>query len=151
MAHSPVAGQQWIARCRKRFWLAWKGGDEKQQTLPEPVEQEREVLTGGGQNGIDGVALLPGEVVEVHMVFGLDMADDGISRGAATHLALGAGVTRRFRPAVKILNLCALWPPYPASAIIRLISLPMVLFHVRNHGGQRVTGIGIDPSIWVAL
>lgn len=43
--------------------------------LPEPVGQQRGVVAGGGQDGVDGVALLAGEVVAVHPVLGLDVAD----------------------------------------------------------------------------
>lgn len=47
------------------------------QKLPEPVEQEGEVVAGGGQDGVEGVAVLAGEVVAAHAMLGLDVADDG--------------------------------------------------------------------------
>lgn len=64
-----------------------EGGDDKPQKSLQPPEQEGEVVAGGGQDGIDGVALPAGEVVAAHPMLGLDVADDGLDGGAAAHLA----------------------------------------------------------------
>ena len=61
------------------------------QKKPQPVEEEAEVVSGGGEDGVDGVALGTGEVVAVHAVAVLDVADDGLDGGAAAHLALDSG------------------------------------------------------------
>lgn len=79
-------------------------GEEQPQKLPEPVEQQRDVVAGGGQDGVDGVALLAGEVVAVHPVFGLDVADGSIAERRRI-CRLMAGVMHRFWPAVMTLNL----------------------------------------------
>lgn len=42
-----------------------------------PVEQEAEVVSGGGEDGIDGVAGGVGEIVSLHPVPALQVADDG--------------------------------------------------------------------------
>lgn len=52
----------------ERFRPAMDDGDEQPQGLPEPVEQEREVVAGGGEVGVDGIALFAGEVVATHPV-----------------------------------------------------------------------------------
>ena len=46
-----------------------------------------EVVAGGGENGVDAVALGALEIVATHAVLGLEMADDGLDGGAAFHLA----------------------------------------------------------------
>jgi hypothetical protein len=40
---------------------------------------------------VDAVAVAALEVVAAHLVLGLDVADDGLDRGAATHLAADRG------------------------------------------------------------
>lgn len=52
-----------------------KQGDQGPQKSLQPPEQEGEVVSGGGQDGVEGVALLAGEVVAAHAVFVLDVAD----------------------------------------------------------------------------
>lgn len=58
------------------------------QKSPQPAEQEREVVAGGGQDGVDGVARLAGEVVAAHPLPGPDVANHRLDRVAAAHLAL---------------------------------------------------------------
>jgi hypothetical protein len=57
------------------------------QELLEPAAEQAEVVAGGGEYGIDAVAVAAFEIVAVHAVLGLDMADDRLHRGAALHLA----------------------------------------------------------------
>ena len=54
---------------------------------PNPLEDEAEVVSGGGQDGVDGITLDVGEVIAVHSVARLDVADDRFDSGAALHLA----------------------------------------------------------------
>ena len=51
-------------------------GEQKSQ----PGEQAAEVVTGGGQHGVDGVALRMGEMVATHSVLGFEMADHWLDR-----------------------------------------------------------------------
>ena len=61
--------------------------DQGTQKLCQPAQEEAEVVTGGGEDGIDAVALTALEMVAVRAVFGFEMADDRLDRGSAFHLA----------------------------------------------------------------
>jgi hypothetical protein len=63
--------------------------DQDTQKLCQPAQEEAEVVTGGGEDGIDAVALTALEIVAVHAVFGFEMADDRLDCGSAFHLAAG--------------------------------------------------------------
>lgn len=52
----------------------------------EPAEQQAEVVSDGGEDGIDGVAAGMGEVIAVHSVVGFEMADDGFDGGSSFEL-----------------------------------------------------------------
>ena len=67
---------------------AGEGGQQSEPQMPQPGEQEAEVVAGGGEDGVDGVAGGMGEMVAAHAVLGLEMADDGLDGGAAPGLAL---------------------------------------------------------------
>ena len=43
---------------------------------PDPFEDEAEGVAGGGEDGIDGVAMFVGEAVRVHSVAVLEVPDD---------------------------------------------------------------------------
>jgi hypothetical protein len=53
----------------------------------QPFEQPAEVVAGGGENGVGGVAIGPSEIVSAHAVLGLGVSDHGLDRGAAAQLA----------------------------------------------------------------
>src|SRR6266851_721783 len=57
----------------------------------EPAQEQAEVVAGGGQHGVDAVAVAALEIVTVHAVLGLHVADDGLDGGAALHLATDGG------------------------------------------------------------
>ena len=57
------------------------------QEKPQPVEEEAEVVAGGSKDGVDGVAAAEGEIVAIHAVLVLDVADDRLDGGPASHLA----------------------------------------------------------------
>ena len=59
--------------------------------IPEPLEDEGEVVSGGGEDGVDCIALGVGEVVATHSVLVLDVADDRLDGGAASQLAFDLG------------------------------------------------------------
>ena len=50
-----------------------------------------EVEADGGEDGVDAVAMVSLEVIPVHSVLGLEMADDGLDRSASLHFALDGG------------------------------------------------------------
>jgi hypothetical protein len=65
--------------------------DEGTQKLSQPAEQKAEVVACGGEDGIDAIALASLEVIAVHAVVALDVADDRLDRGSAAHLAADGG------------------------------------------------------------
>ena len=50
--------------------------------------RQAEVVAGGGEDGVDGVARAEPEIVAAHAVLGFEMADDGLDGGAAAQFAL---------------------------------------------------------------
>ena len=50
-----------------------------------------EVESGGGEDGIDPIAVLSLEIIAAHAVLGLEMADNGLDRRPSLHLALDGG------------------------------------------------------------
>lgn len=56
--------------------------------MPSAVEQEGEVVAGGGQDGVDGIALGMGEIVAAHPVLVFDVADHRFDRRSPSHLTL---------------------------------------------------------------
>ena len=62
-----------------------EGGQDYGQQESQPFEQASEVVAGGGENGVGGVALGSGEVVSAHAVLGrkrsLDRTYRGVVRG----------------------------------------------------------------------
>jgi len=64
---------------------------EQGQKKPDPFEDEAEVVTGGGEDGVDSVALGMGEAIAVHAVVIFEMPDDRVDGRAALHLAIDGG------------------------------------------------------------
>jgi hypothetical protein len=54
----------------------------------EPFEQQAEVVSNGGEDGVCGIAGLMGEIVAAHAVLGFEMSDDRLDGGASSQLAL---------------------------------------------------------------
>jgi hypothetical protein len=67
-------------------WLA-EYAQQSEQQEPQPGEEEAEVITGGGKDGVD-VAGGMRQVVAVHAVLSLEMSADGLDHRPASHLAL---------------------------------------------------------------
>lgn len=57
-----------------------------QQKL-QRADEWTEVVAGGGEDGIGGIALAVPEIVAAHPAFGFQMADDRLDGRAAAHLA----------------------------------------------------------------
>ena len=53
------------------------------QQKPEPADQAAEVVAGGGEDGVVGVAAPEPEIVAAHEVLGLGMTNDGLDGGPA--------------------------------------------------------------------
>jgi hypothetical protein len=53
----------------------------------QPFEQAAEVVAGGGEDGVDGVALGAGEIVSAHSVLGLGVSDDRLDGGPMAEFA----------------------------------------------------------------
>ena len=71
--------------------VAGGGADRHDEDTPkggEPGEEPAEVVAGGGENGVGGVALGSGEIVSAHAVLGLGVADDRFDRRAAAEFAV---------------------------------------------------------------
>src|SRR3981081_1499310 len=124
--------------------------EERRQDLEqqeaEPADQAAEVVAGSGEDGVGGVAATEPEIVAAHAMLGFEMADDGLDSGPAAQFALDPGrhpsllageedpelvIRRRVVAAVSLVSEDA----RDGVADERL--------HVRDHGRQRVTVIGI--------
>ncbi len=66
--------------------LVCEGFQQQAHEKSEPGQEASEVVTGCGEDGVDGVALRVGEEVPAHAVVFLAMADDGFDGGAAFEL-----------------------------------------------------------------
>jgi hypothetical protein len=62
-------------------------GQDCRQQESQPFEQASEVVAGGGEDGVGGVAVGSGEVVSAHAVLRLRVADDRFDGGTAAQLA----------------------------------------------------------------
>ncbi len=61
--------------------------DEGTQKRLEPAQEQAEVIAGGCEHSVDTVAVAAFEVIAIHAVLGLHMADDGLDGRSALHLA----------------------------------------------------------------
>ena len=60
---------------------------ESRQQEPQPFKQEMEVITGGGQHGVNGIAGTVCKIIAAHAVLGLEMTDHWFDGGAPPQLA----------------------------------------------------------------
>jgi hypothetical protein len=68
-----------------------EGDENLAQQKPEPVDQATEVVADGGEDSVGSVAPTEPEIVSVHAMLGLEMADHRLDGGAAAQLAFDAG------------------------------------------------------------
>jgi hypothetical protein len=76
------------------------GHDERAPKGGEPGEDSPEVVAGGGEHGVGGVALDAFEEVASHAVVALGVADDGLDGRAPAQVAFDGVVTPRFWPEI---------------------------------------------------
>ena len=60
--------------------------EESSQQELEPFEQEMELITGGGQHGVNGIAGMVCKIIAAHAVLGLKMTDHWFDGGAPPQL-----------------------------------------------------------------
>ena len=66
--------------------------------MPQPPEDEAEVVANGAHHGVDLVAEASFEEVSVEMAVGFTMADDRLDGGAPPQLLLDLAVNAAFLP-----------------------------------------------------
>src|ERR1700759_4103989 len=131
--------------------LSWdsfgEGPDNGTQEFCEPPQQQAEVVAGRGQDGVDAVADAAFEVVAVHAVLGLDVADAGLDGRTTLHLAPDGG-----RDAADLPR-----DPDPEPVRVVVAAVPFgdggaarrhagELLHVGDHGteGVPVEGVAVQ-------
>jgi len=113
----------------------------------EPAQQQVEVEAGGGEDGVDAVAIAALEIIAAHAVLGLEMADHRLDRGAALHLAADG-----FGDAPDLAGDPDLEAVGMAAAAIALVDMDALGFHaghlfeVGNDRAQRVAVIRAASS-----
>jgi hypothetical protein len=65
-----------------------EGDQDSEQQKPQPLDEAAEVVAGGGEHDIDGIAARVGEIVAAHAVVIFEMSDHRLDGGAALELAL---------------------------------------------------------------
>ena len=116
------------------------------QQKPEPADEAAEVVAGGGEDGVDGVAATEPEIVAAHAVLGLEMADDGLDGGPAAQFALDRGRHASLLAGDEDPELVIGRRVVAAIALVGEDALDGVAdqrLHVRDHGCQRVTVIRV--------
>jgi hypothetical protein len=66
----------------------------------QPFDDAAEVVAGGGEDGVGGVALGPGEVVSAHAMLGLGVSDNRPTAERRRNSRLMVSVTRRLGPEI---------------------------------------------------
>jgi hypothetical protein len=59
-----------------------EGGQDYGQQKSQPFEWATEVVAGGGEDGVGGVAVGPGEVVSAHPMLGIGVTDESPVKNA---------------------------------------------------------------------
>jgi hypothetical protein len=85
--------------------------DEGAQKRCQLAQGQTEVVAGGGEDGVDVIALWSLEIVTAHAVLGLEMARDRLTAARRFISRRMEAVTRRTWPEIQTLNLWGwLWP-----------------------------------------
>ncbi len=124
---------------------AYDGVQDLSAQKPEPEEQESEILPGGGQDGVDGVALAVCEVVSAHSMLGFEVSDDRLDGGAASELSFDLIGDASLLAAVEGLQAVFVGGVVAVIAGVGDDALKVdadLLFELRQDGGQGVTVVG---------
>ena len=82
ISHQPLRAMRREKRiCRRLGGLL--DAEEGTPRGSEPGKEPAEIVSGGGEDGVGGVAMGAGEIVWAHAMFGLGVADDRFDRRAA--------------------------------------------------------------------
>ena len=131
-------------------WIDQRFGEESAEDLAqqqaEPADQAAEVVAGGGEDGVGGVAPTVPEIVAAHSVLGFEMADDGLDSGPAAQFTFDSGchpsLLARDEDPELVIRRCVV-------AAVSLVGedardgIADQRLHVRDHGCQRVAVIRI--------
>jgi hypothetical protein len=74
---------------------AKKRRQDQAQKIPQPNEDVSEVVGGGGEDGIGGIAGAAFEIAAAEVAFGLHVADHGLDGGASPQFAFDDTEERR--------------------------------------------------------
>jgi hypothetical protein len=66
-----------------RYWriLPENGAQQKQQKIPQPPEQQSDIMASGGEDGVDGITVGSGEMISFQKAIAFSVADhrfDGV-------------------------------------------------------------------------
>ena len=61
--------------------------DQGVQKPLEPAQEQAEVVSGGGENGVNAVPISALEIIATHSMVVLEMADHGLNSGTTAHAA----------------------------------------------------------------
>lgn len=75
------------------------------QQKAELADEAAEVVASSGEDGVGSVPLGEPEIIAVHAVLGLELADTGSTAALRRSSRLILGVTSRFWPKMNTLNL----------------------------------------------
>src|SRR5215831_5215211 len=105
----------------------------------QPAQEKSEVVAGGGEHGVDAVAVTALEMIAAHTVLGLHVADDRLDRGTTFHLAADRSGDAAYLAADPDAELL-----FVIMATIALVDMdaargdPGLPLQFRNHRAERV-------------
>src|ERR1700682_6742014 len=76
---------------RKGLKRRGESDEDLAQQKAEPADQAAEVVADSGEDGVGSLPPPVPEIVAVHSVLGLEVADDGLDGGPAAQFALDPG------------------------------------------------------------
>ena len=123
-------------------WWSWEERlEEDAQKPPQPAPEEGEVVAGGSEEGVAAVAATVLEVIAAHAVLGLEVADDGLDRSAALHLAADRAGTDA------VLEEVTAWQACPLEATYPLVFFDALRVKIRDEGLVRNKAVHIALGV----
>ena len=110
------------------------------QEKPQPGEEEAEVVAGGGEDGVDGIALGSSQIIALHAMLILDVADERFDCGAAPHLAFDGGRHAAFLACRVDFERVVEWRIVAAISGVNENTVDVIAdhgFHLGDQGRQR--------------